>query len=387
VLCRRFTIQQVIAKTGLEESEVRFFEQQFKDLLRLGKVGVGPDEFTEDAMDILFRIKDLVHKRGFSIDEIRKELRSSARKSGKGTSSNTAKRKVSSEKKTDTVGRANSISGRFHRPARVIAVTSGKGGVGKTTVSVNLALALARAGKKVALVDADLGLANAHILLGIRPRFNLAHVIENGFALEDAVTTGPEGILLLSGGQGIREMANLTGEQRRVLLRELDRLEQTVDVLLLDTGAGISENVLRFTTFADEVIVVTTPNLAATTDAYSITKVILEMEPHAKIGLLVNMADDMYVAKTVFHRVNMATDRHLKYSLGDLGHIVRDNYLEEATRRRQPLLHLYPNAPSSQCLRSVAHTLLESKVFINDRKPSAFGDLMGALKRSMVGAA
>lgn len=391
MICRRFSIKQVVEKTGLEESEIRFYEQQFKDLLRLGEVGVGPDEFTEDAVDLLFRVKELAHKRGFSIDEIRKEFRASARAAGKGKSASTKAREGGNGAAGDGSdggnGNGKTAPGRVHRPARVIAITSGKGGVGKTTVSVNLALALARSGKKVALVDADLGLANAHILLGIKPRFNLAHVIENGFSIDDAVTTGPEGILLLSGGQGIREMANLTGEQRRVLLRELDRLEQTVDVLLLDTGAGISENVLRFTTFADEVLVVTTPNLAATTDAYSITKVILEMEPNAKIGLLVNMADDMYTAKTVFHRVNTATERHLEYQLGDLGYIVRDTHMEEATRRRQPLVTLFPDSPSAQCLRAVCQTLLEGRIFVNEQKPSAFGDLMGALKRSMVGAA
>ncbi len=372
---RRFSVRQVIDKTGLEESEIRFYQQQFKDLLKLGQMGLGPDEFTEDAIDILLRVKELVRKRGFSVDEVRKALRQSARGRGRKKPEPSAAPGPSASKAAT------------RRPARVIAITSGKGGVGKTTVSVNLAIALAKSGKRVALVDADLGLANAHILLGIKPRFNLAHVIENGFALEDAITQGPYGILLLSGGQGIREMANLTAEQRRVLLRELDRLEQSVDILLLDTGAGISENVLRFTTFADEVIVVTTPNLAATADAYSITKVIIEMEPNAKIGLVVNMVSDMYAAKTVYHRVNTATSRHLNCPLGDLGYVVQDPAMEEATRQRVPLLKLFPDSPSAQCLKSVAQTVLEERVFVNDTKPSAFGDLVGALKRSFVGAA
>src|SRR5690606_15644388 len=122
---------------------------------------------------------------------------------------------------------------------------------------------------------ADLGLANVHILMGIKPRFNMRHVIEDNFSLEDILVEGPLGIKVISGGQGVREMANLTPEQRRVMLRQLDLLERNVDILLIDTGAGISDNVLRFATFADEIVVVTTPNIAAAADGYSIIKILL----------------------------------------------------------------------------------------------------------------
>jgi flagellar biosynthesis protein FlhG len=272
-----------------------------------------------------------------------------------------------------------------NRLARVIAVTSGKGGVGKTFCTVNLALAFAKLGKKVAIFDADLGLANVHILMGVKPRMNLRHMIEDNYELDDIVTYGPEGIKIISGGQGVREMANLTAEQRRVILRQMDRLEREVDILLIDTGAGISENVLRFATFADEIIVVATPSIASAADGYSIIKILLEMEPNAKIGVVANMAQNMYHSKNVFNRINTATQKYLRYSLGDLGYIVNDPRVEASCQTRKPLVLGYPNCEAAKCVRAIADTIMNTNVFVNERKESSFGDLMGALKRTVVG--
>lgn len=269
--------------------------------------------------------------------------------------------------------------------ATTIAVTSGKGGVGKTTVTVNLAIALAQLGKKVAIFDADLGLGNVHILMGIKSRYNMRHVIEDNFQLEDIVTEGPLGIKVLSGGQGVREMANLTGEQRRVILRQLDRLEREVDVLLIDTGAGISENVLRFATFADEIILVTTPNIAAAADGYSIIKILLEMEPNSKIGVIANMVKNMYHSKNVFNRINAAATKYLRAPLGDLGYIVEDPHVLGANQTRKPLMLEYGFSEAARCIEAITETILNAEVFKNDRKESCFDDLMGALKRSVVG--
>ena len=291
-MIQRFNITQVVEATGLEECEIRFFEQVFREFLTFSQLSLDKNEFSQDHIDVLQRIKRLIHEDGHSIDEVKRELRGAL---GAGRS---AAKPAALTPYTPT----DAPSGRF---ARVIAVTSGKGGVGKTFVTVNLALAFARAGKRVAIFDADLGLANVHILMGVKPKFNLRHMIEDNFSLDDLVTVGPEGVKIISGGQGVREMANLTAEQRRVILRQLDHLEREVDILLIDTGAGISENVLRFATFADEIIVVTTPNIAAAADGYSIIKILLEMEPGSKLG-----ADRQHVPEHVSQQERLQPDQH-----------------------------------------------------------------------------
>lgn len=373
-MMQRYSIAQVVEITGLEECEIRFFEQVFREFLTFSQLSLDKNEFSQDHLDVLNRIKRLIHEDGHSIDEVKRELRG-ALNSGPG-----AARPAALTPYTSAPEKAS--PSRF---ARVIAVTSGKGGVGKTFVTVNMALAFARAGKRVAIFDADLGLANVHILMGVKPKLNVRHLIEDNYTLDDLVTVGPEGVKIISGGQGVREMANMTAEQRRVILRQLDRLEREVDILLIDTGAGISENVLRFATFADEIIVVTTPNIAAAADGYSIIKILLEMEPGSKIGLIANMAQNMYHSKNVFNRINTATRKYLKYSLGDLGYIVSDSHVEASCQARTPMLVEYPNCEASKCIRALSDTILNTNVFVNERKESSFEDLMGALKRTVVG--
>jgi flagellar biosynthesis protein FlhG len=364
-MTRRFSVKQVSEKLGLEESEIRYYESVFKEFLSFTEMGLDRNGFTEDHVSILSRIKDLIYKRGFTVDEVKRELKSSIK---------------------DLRGPAKgSVRGEGH--ARVIAITSGKGGVGKTSVTVNLAVEMASRGKRVAIFDADLGLANVHILMGVKPRFNLAHLVQNNFSLEDVVARGPLGIRIVSGGQGVREMSNQNDEQRRFLLRQIDSLEKEVDVLLVDTGAGISENVLRFATFADEVIAVTTPNIAANADCFSIIKILHEMEPNSKIGVITNMARDMYEAKNVFNRLGAACQKMLDRDLSDLGYISECEEMRRSVQERRPVMMSFPDCPAAVCVREVVDTIFNRKVFINAGKQSSFGDLMGALRRNMAGTA
>lgn len=390
---RRFTIKQVVTVTGLEESEVRYFEQVFSEFLTFSKLEADRNLFNEDHVELLTRIRDLVRGQGLSTEEVKRELKSALRRgepngpvNGK---SNGHRNGQSNAPSADVIelpaGNLTPYGQPRRRFARVISVTSGKGGVGKTTVSVNLAIAFAQMGKRVAIFDADLGLANVHILMGIKPRFNMRHVIEDNFSLEDVVAEGPLGIKVISGGQGVREMANLTAEQRRVMLRQLDLLERNVDILLIDTGAGISDNVLRFATFADEIVVVTTPNIAAAADGYSIIKILLQMEPKSRIGVICNQVKNMYHSKNVFNRINTAAAKYLKAPLGDLGYIIEDNHVSAANQIRKPFMLEYQYSEAAQCVKAIAETILHDGIFRNERKDSCFEDLMGALKRTVVG--
>ncbi len=390
---RKFSIKQAVEATGLEESEIRFYERVFREFLTFSQLDLDKNEFSEDHVDLLRRIKELVHGKGMSLDEVKRQLKSALAPGSNGKSHGTNGH-TNGAANGNGNGHAHAYdaqqpSGPFARKpkrlARVISITSGKGGVGKTTVTVNLAIAFAKLGKKVAIFDADLGLANVHILLGVKPKLNMRHVIEDNFKLDEAIVEGPMGIKLISGGQGVREMANLTADQRRVLLRQLDRLEKEVDILLIDTGAGISENVLRFATFADETIVVTTPNIAAAADGYSIIKILLEMEPQSKIGVVANQVASMYHSKNVFNRINAAAIKHLNTPLGDLGFIIEDPKVEAANQARKPLLMEHPDCEAAKNIMAIAETVLHGEVFRNQVKESSFEDLMGALKRSFAG--
>lgn len=375
-MLKLYTARQMLKATGLDRRELQFFADSFQEFLRFTKDQVGKDAFQPGQVDLLTRIKELTHGRGMMVDEAKRELRAAMRR---------------------TLDRIESPTQWLPAPApppppepasqtRTIAISSGKGGVGKTTVAVNLAVTFAQMGKRVAIFDGDLGMGNVHLMMGIKPRHNIRHVVEETLTLQEVVTVGPLGIKMISGGQGVRELANLGEDKRRSILRDLDRLEREVDIMLIDTGAGISENVLKFCTFADEIVIVSTPDLAAASDGFSIIKVLLEMQPRAKIGVIANQVDNMYQSRNVFNRLNVAATKFLNTPLGDLGYITEDVHVKSSSRLHKLFKLEHGDSEAARCFDTIAETILNTAVFKNEAKEPGFRDFLGEVKSSVAGA-
>ncbi|HEY2388650.1 MAG TPA: MinD/ParA family protein [Candidatus Binatia bacterium] len=245
---------------------------------------------------------------------------------------------------------------------RAIAVASGKGGVGKTNVVANLALALRRRGQRVIVLDADLGLANLDTLLGVNPRATLRHVLQGECAMRDVLVEGPGGIQLVPAASGFEELTQLTDAQRLLLLEQIDSLEGSFDVLLLDTGAGISPNVLFFATAAHETLVVVTPEPTSLTDAYALVKVLSTRYAEQRFDVLVNMARGEFEAKRTFTHLSRVAERFLHVSLHYAGWLPFDPEVPEAVRRQRAVLELAPGAPISRAFDVLAERMLADRL-------------------------
>lgn len=243
-------------------------------------------------------------------------------------------------------------------PARIIAVTSGKGGVGKTNLTVNLAIALSLAGKRVLIIDADLGMANVDVVMGAMSKYNLMHLLQDDVSLVDIVMQGPCGVKFVSGGSGLEQMANLSVQDRSKLMAKLYECEQMADIILVDTGAGLSHNVLDFIVAADEVILLTTPEPTAMTDAYAVLKAYSMYASNKDIKLVVNRIYDEGEARDVVLKLVRTADRFLKLPLKVLGNIYEDRNMMNAVKKQRPLLSAYPDTVSAKCIRAIAESLL-----------------------------
>ena len=250
-------------------------------------------------------------------------------------------------------------TGAARRPARSIAVTGGKGGVGKSNIAVNLTLELGALKKRVTLLDGDLGLANADLLCGINPEFHLGHFFSRKCSLEQAVVELEENVKLIPGGSGVEELANFSLAHHALLLAELQAIEQTSDFFLIDTAAGIGENVTGILRAAAEIIVVTTPEPTAIIDAYATIKNIFQNMPGKKVWLVVNSVVNLRDAEQVFRQLNSAAERFLNSRLAFLGAIPQDDQLAEAVREQIPVVKFAPICPASRSIRLIARALNE----------------------------
>lgn len=252
--------------------------------------------------------------------------------------------------------------------ARVITVTSGKGGVGKSNLSLNLAIQLSRLGKKVIVLDADFGLANVEVMLGIRPKYNLADLIYHGKSLSEIITMGPENIGLISGGSGIQELSHLTKEQIVFLTQKLAQLDEFADVIVIDTGAGIGDAVMEFITCSSEVLLVATPEPTSITDAYALVKTLHQKEEFTtsttSIKLVTNRVRSEHEGVELFKKFNEVIERFLNLKLEYLGSVVQDASVMKAVMQQKPVSVVFPNSPSSLSYQKLAAILTDSNIAV-----------------------
>lgn len=244
---------------------------------------------------------------------------------------------------------------------RIIVITSGKGGVGKTSFAVSLSIALAQDGKSVTMIDADLGLANINVILGIIPKYNLYHVIKGKKKLKDIIIEVPEGIKIIAGASGFHQLANLETKQREDFISSISELAND-DYLIIDTGAGISQNVMSFILASDEIIVVTTPEPTAITDAYGIIKTIASHSSEKQIKLIVNRAESVTEGQRVAQRVINIAGQFLNVKVENLGFVYEDPYVPKSVRNQKPYIVGYPKCRASGCVKVIADRINNKEI-------------------------
>ncbi len=240
------------------------------------------------------------------------------------------------------------------KPVRVIAVTSGKGGVGKTNLSVNMGVAFAKAGRRVAILDADMGLANVDILLGMFPEFNLSHVLSGQKTLKEIMMAGPAGLKVIPASSGVQRMSELTNAEQAGLIRAFSEIDNELDVLIVDTAAGISASVVNFARACQEIIVVVCDEPTSLTDAYAFIKLLNRDYGLSHFHVITNMVQTAQQGIALFQKLSKVTDRYLDVTLKFAGAVPYDEYLRKSVQKQTPVVMGFPRSKASLALKTIA---------------------------------
>ncbi|MDD5757707.1 MAG: MinD/ParA family protein [Desulfobulbaceae bacterium] len=315
------TIETLVSRTGLEESLIRYYESEYAQSLPNKILRGDTMFFAEPAVDVFLKI----HARHGELAGMGSEAASSSKRYG-----------------------------------RVIAVTSGKGGVGKSNVSLNLAIAFQQMGKMALVLDADLGMANIHLLAGIQPAYSLKDLLRLDLEPSELITQGPEGIGIVAGGSGVIALADSSSGQRRQMLDTLEKMERHAEIIMVDTAAGMGAGVRDFLMAADEILFVLTPDITSLADAYGLLKALHAKEFNRPLYLVVNMATSLKQAADVAVRFSNCARQFLGVTINNIGYILRDATVGAATVRRTPYLIFDPQAKVSKNTVTIANALLRS---------------------------
>ena len=240
------------------------------------------------------------------------------------------------------------------KPVRVIAVTSGKGGVGKTNLSVNIGIALSQMGRRVVLMDADMGLANVDILLGVYPNFNLSHLLSGEKTLDEIMIDGPSGLRVIPGASGIQKMSELTATEQASVIHAFSESDQDIDVLIVDTAAGISSSVVNFARASQEIIVVVCDEPTSLTDAYAFIKLLNRDYGLSNFHVITNMVQTVQQGHALFQKLSKVTDRYLDVTLRFAGAVPYDEYLRKSVQKQNPVVTGFPRSKAALALKTIA---------------------------------
>jgi flagellar biosynthesis protein FlhG len=271
----------------------------------------------------------------------------------------------------------NSEAHRF----RVITVSSGKGGVGKTNFVTNLAMALNRRGMRVAILDADFGMANVDILFGIKSRYSIYDILYGDKNIDDVAVTTSEGIKIIPGGSGINELSEIDEIKRQKLLDEFSKIEN-IDILLVDTGAGLSKTVLNFIEIADDVIIITNSEPTALTDAYGLIKVIIKKSINSNINVVINRVKNIKEAKETFEKLSKTVETFLNKKIKYLGFVTDDSKVSQAVKEQKPFYSMFPKSEASLCMQRISSEILgENQDFKSESIKEYINKLLRVMRR------